>query len=216
MRIAVRSTPEQLAELKDKISSNHELIEVKNKDFEGIDLIMDLTFDTDDSMKAIYTDLKKVPVVVGATRKSLEQSFPASSTEKVFGINALPGFLNRDLAEMTSLREEDRTGMEEIFDALEWSVKWVKSRVGLVTPRVILMIINEAYYTVQEGTASKEDIDTGMKLGTAYPKGPFEWAEIIGIDNVYEVLEAIYQDTHDERYKICPMLKTEYLRIVTA
>jgi 3-hydroxybutyryl-CoA dehydrogenase len=65
---------------------------------------------------------------------------------------------------------------------------------------------------LQEGTASKEDIDTSMKLGTNYPFGPFEWANKIGIKHVYETIEAIYLDTHDERYKVCPMLKTMYLK----
>jgi 3-hydroxybutyryl-CoA dehydrogenase len=50
-----------------------------------------------------------------------------------------------------------------------------------------------------------------MKLGTAYPHGPFEWAEMIGIKHVFEVLNALYLDTHDDRYKICSLLKTEYL-----
>lgn len=81
----------------------------------------------------------------------------------------------------------------------------------MVTPRILMMIINEAYYTVQEGTAGKLDIDTAMKLGTAYPHGPFEWLQQIGIRDVYEVLDALYQDTREERYKICPLLKTEYL-----
>ena len=74
------------------------------------------------------------------------------------------------------------------------------------------MIINEAYYTAQEGTASREDIDMAMKLGTNYPYGPFEWSERIGINHIYELLEAIYDDTHDERYKICSLLKQEYLK----
>jgi 3-hydroxybutyryl-CoA dehydrogenase len=87
----------------------------------------------------------------------------------------------------------------------------VVDRVGLVTPRVICMIINEAFYTVQEGTASKKDIDIAMKLGTNYPLGPFEWAKKIGIENVYLVLDSVYKDTKDERYKICPLLKKEYL-----
>ena len=77
--------------------------------------------------------------------------------------------------------------------------------------RIISMIINEAYYTVMEGTATKEDIDTGMKLGTNYPMGPFEWAGKWGIANIYELLEAMYLDSKDERYKICPLLKQEYL-----
>jgi 3-hydroxybutyryl-CoA dehydrogenase len=74
------------------------------------------------------------------------------------------------------------------------------------------MIINEAYYTVQEGTASKKDIDTAMKLGTNYPKGPFEFSIEFGLKQVYLLLEALHQDTHDERYKICSLLKTEYLK----
>ena len=88
----------------------------------------------------------------------------------------------------------------------------VIDRVGMVTPRVIFMMINEAYYTLQEGTANKEDINIAMKLGTNYPYGPFEWAEKTGIRHVAETLEALYEDTHDERYRICPLLKTEYMQ----
>ena len=91
-------------------------------------------------------------------------------------------------------------------------IEWVQSRVGFITPRVLCMIINEAYYTVQEGTANKEDINTAMKLGTNYPKGPFEFLELFGIDLVYEQLLALYNDTQDERYKICSLLKQEYFR----
>ncbi|MDX5437551.1 MAG: 3-hydroxyacyl-CoA dehydrogenase family protein, partial [Pontibacter sp.] len=80
------------------------------------------------------------------------------------------------------------------------------------TPRMICMIINEACYTLQEQTASIPDIDQGMKLGTNYPKGPFEWANQIGVQNVYRVLQAVYEDTKEERYKICPLLKTNYLK----
>ena len=50
-----------------------------------------------------------------------------------------------------------------------------------------------------------------MKLGTAYPFGPFEWSQLVGIDVVYETLLAIKTDTGDERYKICNQLKTDYL-----
>jgi 3-hydroxybutyryl-CoA dehydrogenase len=50
-----------------------------------------------------------------------------------------------------------------------------------------------------------------MKLGTNYPKGPFQWCQEAGIDNVYNTLNALWKDTRDERYKICPTLKTEWL-----
>ena len=54
---------------------------------------------------------------------------------------------------------------------------------------------------------------TGMRLGTNYPYGPFEWCEKIGLNEVYETLEAIYEDTKDERYKICPLLKMNILKL---
>jgi len=81
----------------------------------------------------------------------------------------------------------------------------VEDRVGLVTPRVICMVINEAYYTLEEGTATRNDIDLAMKLGTNYPYDPFEWAKRIGIKNVIELLEAVYSDTQDDRYKVCSL-----------
>ena len=73
------------------------------------------------------------------------------------------------------------------------------------------MIINEAYYTVEEGTATCEDIDLAMKLGTNYPYDPFEWTQKIGIRNVCQVLSAVFENTKDERYTICPLLRKEYL-----
>ena len=74
------------------------------------------------------------------------------------------------------------------------------------------MDLQQGFYTVQEGTATESDIDQAMLLGTNYPMGPFEWCEKIGLSDVYETLEALYLDTHDERYKICSLLKQRYLR----
>ena len=71
------------------------------------------------------------------------------------------------------------------------------------------MIINEAYFTLEEGTASREDIDLGMRLGTNYPMGPFEWKDAWGIDRVKQLLEALLASTGDERYLVWPLLKQE-------
>lgn len=131
-------------------------------------------------------------------------------TCKAIGFNGMPGFFEKDKWEV-SLLNNDQEFIDKAFRDLGQEYLLVQDRVGMVTPRIKCMIINEAYYTVQEGTASKEDINMGMKLGTNYPEGPFEWVEEIGIKNVFEILEAVYEDTKDERYKICPLLKREYL-----
>ena len=131
----------------------------------------------------------------------------------VFGFNGFPTMFNREYLEVSLLKPEEAPALKKICTALKTEYLVVEDRVGFVTPRVIAMIINEAYYTVQEGTASRGDIDLAMKLGTNYPYGPFEWCERIGLRNVYTLLEALYADTKDERYKISALMKTEYLRL---
>jgi 3-hydroxybutyryl-CoA dehydrogenase len=130
----------------------------------------------------------------------------------LFGFNGLPGFLGRTIFEVSLWNKADDSKLRQICASLNTEYFLVDDRIGMVTPRVVCMIINEAYFAVQEGTASKQDIDLAMKSGTNYPYGPFEWCERIGIRHVYELLEALYNDTKDERYKVCPLLKKEYLK----
>ena len=214
MKIAVTGTPNRISELREKIPSHHELVEIKNKNFRGADVVFDLNFDDYENRIEDYAQLKDVPVILCAVKQQLEQvvaDFSSVVSCNLIGMNALPTFINRELTEVCACDSSDVKAFEAVAAELDLKLEWVDSRVGMVSPRVIFMIINEAYYTLQEGTANKEDIDTGMKLGTAYPFGPFEWSDRIGLKNVYEVLKAMYADTGDPRYKICPRLKTEYL-----
>lgn len=130
---------------------------------------------------------------------------------RFFGFNGMPTFLNREIFEVSIARNGNADDIKEICATLNTDYLIVDDRVGLVSPRVVCMIINEAYYTELEGTATREDIDRAMILGTSYPHGPFEWCALIGIRHVYELLVSLYNDTHDERYKVCPLLKKEYL-----
>ena len=78
---------------------------------------------------------------------------------------------------------------------------------GFISPAVISLIINEAFYAETAGVSSRSDIDTAMKLGTGYPYGPFEWAENIGIDEIYKLLHKLA--TKDERYQPSEALRME-------
>ena len=139
-------------------------------------------------------------------------SYLLPGVETVFGFCGLPTLLNRSLLEVSLYHEADRAKLAETCAALGTDYRVVADRVGLVTPRVVCMIINEACYTVQEGTATMPAVDLGMQLGTNYPRGPFAWANAIGVVRVYAVLEALWHDTHEERYKSCPLLKRQALR----
>ncbi|MFZ6009388.1 MAG: 3-hydroxyacyl-CoA dehydrogenase family protein [Bacteroidota bacterium] len=177
------------------------------------DLVFDFMIDEEPVSFDIYID-KPVTVFLNTCKISLtELSYAVNHRMActIFGFNGLPTFLDRSILEASLLRKSDESKLKNICESLSTEFLIVDDRVGLVTPRVVSMIINEAYYTVQEGTATREDIDLAMKLGTNYPYGPFEWCQRIGIKHVYELLEAVYEDTKDERYKICALLKKEYL-----
>lgn len=173
----------------------------------------DVLFDLRDWPELHYEQPRQ-PLFYDTTARSLAQLFHGEEPPfgPVFGLCALPTLLDRPLLEVALYKEEDAATLDTLCAALGTDYRLVADRVGLVTPRIVCMIINEACYTLQEGTASVQDIDLGMKLGTNYPHGPFEWANAIGVARVYETLECLYQDTHEERYKVCPLLKTMYLR----
>lgn len=219
MKILVRGEKIITAELKQKLP-NADVTEIQDTDFpqidlSGYDVIFDLSIDEQASTLKYYAPLKNIPVFVGAVKMQLAAAANLYGREilcTLIGINDLPTFINRSLAEVSLLDKTDEAILQQTMQKLGWDYKLVEDRVGMVTPRIIMMIINEACYTLQEGTASMQDIDTSMKLGTNYPFGPFEWADKIGIKHVYETLKAVYDDTHDERYKICSLLKTIYLK----
>ena len=214
MKIAVKGQVNQVEELKNLISE-HSLIPFKISEIDTYDVIFDLDFDDSPEQIQAYHQMKDKLIIVGSVKIQLEELYAELGSNPlctIIGMNTIPTFINRDVVECCAITQQDEKIATTFFDQLNLKSRFVKSRVGLVTPRIICMIINEAYYTVQEGTASKEDIDLGMKLGTAYPKGPFEWSQEIGLDHVYETLDALYQDTKDERYKIASLLKTEYLK----
>jgi 3-hydroxybutyryl-CoA dehydrogenase len=186
-----------------------------NEGHEHYDVFLDLDFDDNSYRLQDYLTNTHTTFILGAVKCTLESAAVGLNIPhdwKGIGINALPTFLERTTLECTNPYQLAGTSLRDLADLLGYpNVEVVGSRVGLITPRVICMIINEAFYTVEEGTANREDINQAMRLGTNYPKGPFEWCDAMGLQNVYEVLEAMYNDTKDERYKICSLLKQEYL-----
>ncbi len=117
-------------------------------------------------------------------------------------INGWPGFLQRKLYEVATT---DIAGVTKIFSQLGWQFIQVKDEPGFVSARVVSMIINEAYFALEDGISSKEEIDLAMKFGTNYPFGPFEWAEKIGLDKILQLLKKL--SVSDKRFLPCQLLE---------
>jgi 3-hydroxybutyryl-CoA dehydrogenase len=114
-------------------------------------------------------------------------------------INAWPGFLKRNICEIAVFDERGKAVADLFFKELGWEKRFVPDQPGLVSPRIIASLVNEAYYTLGAGVSNKEQIDIAMKLGTNYPFGPFEWSEKIGLEKIYALLGSLSRT--DKRYE---------------
>ncbi|WP_201747977.1 3-hydroxyacyl-CoA dehydrogenase family protein [Chitinophaga vietnamensis] len=217
MNILVIADAQRYEELQQKGLNKHEvqwktsLEEVLS--VKAADLVIDMLFDDRPHHAAVYAKNPGVPVMACIVKTSLSEVMSQYAFEQGFnimGCNWLPGFIQAPVTEVSVMDEGQRQTLDDLMYALGWEYELVADATGMVTPRVICMIINEAYLTAQEGTASRADIDISMKLGTNYPYGPFEWCERIGVKNVYEVLKAVHDATGDDRYEVAALLQTEY------
>jgi 3-hydroxybutyryl-CoA dehydrogenase len=126
------------------------------------------------------------------------------------GFHVLPPFRDAGLVELT--RSESSSPLaaeraERFFAALGKHVAWVGDAPGLVLGRIVCQVINESAFALGEGVGSARDIDLGMVLGLSHPRGPFEWADAIGLDHVLVVLDALCDEYREERYRAAPALR---------
>ena len=144
------------------------------------------------------TSLTSKPVFINSVADTLRE---INAGKNVIRINGWPGFLAKEIWEVSGTLNEaavkvlNETGKKYIT---------VPDEPGFISARIIAMIINEAYYAIGENVSDEKAIDIAMKLGTNYPYGPFEWANIIGIKNIYKLL--IKLSVQDKRYAAAPAL----------
>ncbi|MDH4100815.1 MAG: 3-hydroxybutyryl-CoA dehydrogenase [Nitrospirota bacterium] len=82
-----------------------------------------------------------------------------------------------------------------------------EDRPGFIVNRIIMPMINEAFFALMEGVASAEDIDTAITLGTNEPMGPLALADLIGLDTVLYILEVLHREMGEDKYRPCPLLR---------
>ncbi len=208
MHITIRATEQQKEELKNNNFSDTVNISwlAENEELKHTtDAFFDFTFnDADINANNFNDDVIVFANAVNTTCKEINK-------KNYVRINAWPGFLNRSIIEVVCDDELYKPQAEKILHALKWKFVFTPDACGFIAGRIIAMIVNEAYYALDENISTKEQIDIAMKLGTNYPYGPFEWSERIGVEKIYALLEKL--SFQNKRYTIAGLLKNTALKI---
>jgi len=131
------------------------------------------------------------------------------------GFHALPPLAAVGMVELTRTPDSSdaaAAAAENFFATLAKRTIWVGDAPGLVLGRIVCQLINEAAFVLGEGVGSADDIDAGMIHGLNYPRGPLGWADEIGLDHVLSVLDGLFDEHREERYRAAPLLR----RLVSA
>lgn len=182
---------------------------------ENVDLVVEAATENIDLKLKIFAELDKLTspnVILASNTSSISITKIASVTsrpEKVIGMhfmNPVPVMKLVEIIRGYSTTDEVTNTIMELSKKLSKVPVEVNDYPGFVANRILMPMINEAIYTLYEGVAGVEEIDTVMKLGMAHPMGPLQLADFIGLDVCLAILEVLHDGFGNPKYAPCPLL----------
>jgi 3-hydroxybutyryl-CoA dehydrogenase len=193
----------------------HTSVDLKSAAKEA-DYVIEAVFERAEIKLPIFGQLEEVcpkETILASNTSGIPVSLLASATkrpDKVIGVhfmNPVPMMKGVEIVKTLLTSEETLKVSLDFVKSLDKETVVVKDSPGFVTNRIITLVINEAAKLLEENLASIEDIDKIERLSHNWPMGPFELADLVGIDVLVDLLEGVYQQTGWERYKPAPILK---------
>lgn len=185
------------------------------EDLKDIDFMFEAIFENVDVKKKFYAQVDAIckPECVFATNTSgLSITEIASATNRASQVIGTHFFNPVPVMELLEVIRGYSTSEETYQLTLEIGKKIGKTTITVqeaplfCVNRILVPMLNEAMFVLYEGIATKEDIDTGMRLGANHPIGPLALADLVGLDTLLMVMETLYRETADSKYRPCPLL----------
>lgn len=192
----------------------------KFEDLAGSDFIIEAVFENMDVKKDVYTRLDallKPDVIIGTNTSSLSITEIAAITKRADKVVGMHFFNPANVMKLVEVIPALQTSEETVNVVTELSKQIGKTPVqvqegpGFVVNRILVPGINEACGILYENLATAEDIDTAMKLGAGWPMGPLTLCDLVGADISLAVMNTLYNETGDPKYRPSTLLK-QYVR----
>ncbi len=186
------------------------------EDLSGVDMVIEAVFEEIGVKKETFRKLDEStkPEIILATNTSslpiVEIAISTKRPDKVVGMHFFNPVPIMKLVEVVkSLTTSDET-LQTAYDfgvALGKDPVKAKDVPGFIVNRILMPMLNEAVFTLQDGIGSPEDIDKAMKLGTNQPMGPLALIDLIGLDVTLDVIDILYREFQDSKYRAAPLLR---------
>jgi 3-hydroxybutyryl-CoA dehydrogenase len=183
---------------------------------EKADLVFEAIIENMEQKKTLYRELDGIcrPETIFCSNTSglsiTEMASVTRRADKFIGthfFNPVPVMKLVEIIRGEETSEETYIRAREVCEHMGKTVITVKEAPLFVVNRILVPMINEAIFVLQEGIATAEDIDRGMKLGANHPIGPLALADLIGLDVLLMVMDTLYQETCDSKYRPAPLLR---------